>query len=447
MLLIVWLALLEAQAQNRVRKLTFKEAVKIGLEKNLNLNQQENFLVSSQVNKASGLLAMAPNVNISGNAGRNDGNSFNQQQGQVVNGVIDFFGANANASLPLFSGLSNFNAYRQAANQYEAQVQLVKRTNQDVIRNVANQYLTCLLDMKLLEIQNQNQSTQQQQYDQLKELVAAGSRAEVDLINQEFQVRNAELLALRASITLRNDLATLAQILQLDPMIPLQLENPDWDINLADSEVRQMEELSQLALESRGDLAQARFNQKASQFGYQSAKGNYFPSVNLFAQYGSRYNFIKPSANFTPDNRSFSDQFFTDNKQLTYGVTFTIPILGGFQSRNNTVRNKILYENAKLESENAEFTVKSDVLRAHQNYRDARKNYEATSTQLKAARLSFELEGERFRLGVSDIVALTLANQNFVQAQGDFANASFTLMFQKLLINYAAGTLKFEDIP
>lgn len=442
-----WLTLSEIQGQEMARKLTFKEAVKIGLEKNLNLNQQENLLISSQVNKSAGLLAMAPNVNITGNAGRNDGNSFNQQQGQVVNGVIDFFGANANANLPLFNGLSNFNTYRQAANQYEAQVQLVKRTNQDVIRNVANQYLTCLLDMKLLEIQNENQSTQQQQYDQLKEQVAAGSRAEVDLINQEFQVRNAELLALRAGITLRNDLATLAQILQLDPLIPLELENPDWDINLADSEVRAMEELNKVALESRGDLAQARLNQKASQFGYQSARGNYFPSVNLFAQYGSRYNFIKPSANFTPDNRSFSDQFFTDNKQLTYGVTFTIPILGGFQSRNNAVRNKVLYENAKLQTENVEITVKNDVLRAYQNYHDARKNYEAASTQLKAAQLSYTLEGERFRLGASDIVAFTLANQNFIRAQGDFANASYTLMFQKLLINYAAGTLKFEDIP
>ena len=447
MLLIGWFPLSQIQGQEMVRKLTFKEAVKIGLEKNLNLNQQENFLISAQVNKTSGLLAMAPNVNISGNAGRNDGNSFNQQQGQVVNGVIDFFGANANAGLPLFNGLSNFNTYRQAVNQYEAQVQLVKRTNQDVIRNVAFQYLTCLLDMELLEIQNQNQSTQRQQYEQLKEQVAAGSRAEVDLINQEFQVRNAELLALRADITLRNDLATLAQILQIDPMEALQLENPNWDVNLADSEVQQMEELNQLALESRGDLAQAKFNQKASQFGYQSARGNYFPSVNLFAQYGSRYNFIQPSANFTPDNRSFSDQFFTDNKQLTYGVTFFIPIFGGFQSRNTTVRSKILYENAKLESENAEITVKSDVLRAYQSYHDAKKNYEATSIQLKAARLSYELEGERFRLGASDIVAFTLANQNFIRAQGDFASAAYTLMFQKILVNYVAGTLKFEDIP
>jgi len=428
--------------QEPVKTLTFKEAVKIGLEKNLVLNQQENLLIASQVNKTAGILRMAPSVNITGNAGRNDGNSFNQQQGQVVNGVIDFFGANANANMPLFNGFNNFNAYRQASNHYEAQLQLVKRTNQDVIRNVANQYLVCLLDKELNEIQKQNVKTQQQQYDQIKEQVAAGSRAEVDLINQEYQVKNAELLAMRSAFTLRNDLATLSQTLQLDPLTQLEIEDPNWDVNMEDSKVRSIDEISATALEQRSDLAQVRFNEKASQFGYQSAKGTFFPRVGLFAQYGSQYNYIQNAT-----NRSFEQQFRDDNTQLTYGLSFTIPILGGFQNRNNTVANRVAYENSKLQTENTEIQVKSDVLRAYQNYRDARSNYDAASAQLKAAQLSQELEQERYRLGISDIVALTQANQNYVRAQGDFVSARYTLMFQKLLIGYAEGTLNFEDIP
>ncbi|GAB1444719.1 MAG: TolC family protein [Cyclobacteriaceae bacterium] len=428
--------------QDPVKTLTFKEAVKIGLEKNLALNQQENLLIASQVNKTAGLFRMAPSVNITGNAGRNDGNSFNQQQGQVVNGVIDFFGANANANMPLFNGFNNFNAHRQASNQYEAQLQLVKRTNQDVIRNVANQYLICLLDKELHEIQIQNVETQQQQYEQIKEQVAAGSRAEVDLINQEYQVKNAELLAMRSASTLRNDLATLSQTLQLDPLTHLEIQEPGWDVNLEDGEVKSIDETSATALEQRSDLAQARFIEKASQFGYQSSKGTLFPKVGLFAQYGSQYNYIQSAT-----NRSFEQQFRDDNTQLTYGLSFTIPILGAFQNRNTTVANRVAYENSKLQTENTEILVKSDVIRAHQNYRDARSSYDAASAQLKAAQLSQELEQERYRLGISDIVALTLANQNHIRAQGDFVSARYTLMFQKLLISYAEGTLNFEDIP
>jgi outer membrane protein len=107
----------------------------------------------------------------------------------------------------------------------------------------------------------------------------------------------------------------------------------------------------------------------------------------------------------------------------------------------------VAYENSRLQTENTEILVKSDVLRAYQNYRDARTNYDAASSQLKAAQLSQQLEQERYRLGISDIVALTQANQNSVRAQGDFVSARYTLMFQKLLIGYASGTLNFEDIP
>jgi outer membrane protein len=111
------------------------------------------------------------------------------------------------------------------------------------------------------------------------------------------------------------------------------------------------------------------------------------------------------------------------------------------------VRNRIQYENAKLASENTALTVKSDILLAYQNLRDSRAAYEAAESQLEAARVSNSLERERYLLGISDIVALTQANQVLTQAEADMESARYTLIFRKLLINYATGTLKFEDVP
>ncbi len=435
-----------AFAQSAPATLTFKEAVKIGLDRNPALNQEKNNLVTSTVTKTSSLLQLTPSVNINGNAGRNDGNTFNQQQGEVVNGILDFVGANINASMPLFNGFNNVNTYRQSVSQLDAQSQLVNRTAQDVIRNVAAQFLVCLLDQQLLVIQQRNLETQQKQYDQIKEQVAAGSRAEVDLYNQEFQVKNAGLLVLRAANTLRNDKIILAQTIQLDPAVPFELAEPDWDLSTVIEEL-ELNDMYTTALERRGDLASARFSEKASQLGYQAVKGTYFPRISLFAQYGSRYNYIHPTETFSPNNRTFEQQFFEDNLQLTYGMTFTIPIYGGYATRSTVVRNKMTYQNAKINADNTELTVKSDVQRAYQNYYDVRAGYEAAEAQLKAAELTFGLEQERYNLGITDIVSLTQANQNYTRAQSDFASAKYTLLFQKILVNYATGTLKFEDIP
>lgn len=427
-------------------KLTFKEAVKIGLDNNLNLNQQENLLSAAQVAKSAGLLSFGPTININGNAGRNDGNSFNQQQGRVINGVLDFVNTSVDAGMPLFRGLNVLNNYRASSSAYNAQLHFVNRSRQDVIRDISRQYLTCLLDQRLVIINEKTVESQQQLYNQIRAQVDAGSRAEVDLKNQEYQVKNAQLLVVRAKNTLRNDKSLLSQTLQLDPSIGFALEEPAWPID--NTEGVSLDELYKIANERRSDLKSAEDSEKASQFTYAASKSAYFPAVSLFASYGSAYNYVYRSEAI-PDagNRTAEQQFLEDNTQLTYGISFRIPIYNAFQNRANISRNHVAYQNAKLQTENTSLVVKSEVLLAYQNLQDAKVAFEAAQAQLEAAETSNSLENERYNLGISDIVALTLSNQNLTRAQSDFENARYTLMFQNLLINYAVGVLKFEDIP
>src|SRR5690606_39929240 len=105
----------------------------------------------------------------------------------------------------------------RASNLLKAQTSNVKRTEQDVVANVANQYLQVMLDQELLRIAEETYNAQVAVLDQLKEQVRLGARAESDLYTQEAQVSNLRVTALRAKVTLENDKALLAQTLQLDP--------------------------------------------------------------------------------------------------------------------------------------------------------------------------------------------------------------------------------------
>jgi len=246
---------------------------------------------------------------------------------------------------------------------------------------------------------------------------------------------------------LQNDKITLAQTIQLDPQTPFIVAEPSWDVNEADQSVPPLSELQATAKDRRGDLARAEFSQKAAQFSYRANKGIYFPNVSLFAQYGSQYNYIHPTPEFNPSNRTFEQQFLEDNTQLTYGLSFNVPLFTGLATRSNVVRTRMAYENSKLQTENTKITVTGDVLKAYQNYEGAKLSFNSATAQLRAAEIAFSLEKERYSLGISDIVALTLATQNYTKAQGDYASAKYTLMFQRILIDHAVGTLKFEDIP
>jgi len=133
------------------------------------------------------------------------------------------------------------------------------------------------------------------------------------------------------------------------------------------------------------------------------------------------------------------------NVRKQYGFQLSIPIFGGFQNRTTYVQQRANYLNSKVTTRNAEILVKTDVYRAYQNFQLFKQSYSVTVDQQKAAEIANEYEVERYNLGVTNFVDYANANRVLVQAQTDKAQAEYRLLFQKVLVDYAVGTLKPED--
>jgi len=105
-----------------------------------------------------------------------------------------------------------------------------------------------------------------------------------------------------------------------------------------------------------------------------------------------------------------------------------------------------LYDNSQLTRKNLEYQIRNDIVKAVRNFNGAKKAFTVSVDQLKSAEIAFGFETERYNLGVTNFVDFTNANRVFVQAQTDKAQAEYRLVFQKILLEYAAGTLKPENI-
>lgn len=434
-------------AQNVDSTLTFRRAVEIALMNNVTLNQQKNNLSQSQVNRTFRAGQLGPQASINGNVGRSSGNNWIQQEGTVVNAVVYGASASLNISMPIFNGLSGVNSLRQANSQLDAQLAFVKRTSQDVINIVATQYLAVLLDQELLKIAQENGTLQKTIYSQVKTQVELGSRSPVDEYNQQAQVSNAELRIVQAEYALINDKSLLFQSLLIDPTLPIRIQEPSWDINGIALDTIDLQTLIEVAMTNRGDLQQARYTEKASRFGMASSKGNYLPSITANYSNGSAWNQLKGAAPGDSTYRGFNDQFFTDNRRNYIGVGINIPLFSGFQNRVQYVQSKVQYQNNKLFTRSRETIVKGDVVRAYENFESVKKAYSAGVTGLEASTMAYNLEQERFNLGITSFVDFANANRTFIQAQTDMAQAKYRFLFQKIMMDYAVGTLKAEDIP
>jgi outer membrane protein len=426
--------------------LSFREAIDIALKNNVTLAQQRNNLDLTQVNRTFRAGQLGPQVGINANAGQSSGNNWIQQEARLVNATVDAMSASLNINMPIFNGLSGVNTLRQANSQLDAQMAFVKRTTQDVINLVSIQYLAVLMDQELLKIAEENVSLQKTILDQVKTQVSVGSRSPVDEYNQQAQLSNAEVRAVQAELTLINDRAGLFQLLLVDPTYKVRIDEPSWDVNAIALDNLTLDQLVLVALDNRGDLKQAEYTEKASKFGMQAAKGNYLPSINASYSNGSAWNRLK-GVERDSTYRSFNDQFVSDNRRNNIGIGVFIPLFTGFQNRATYYQAKVQYKNNQLFTKNREVLVKGDVVRAYENFASVKKAYTAGVTGLEASQVAYNLEQERFNLGITSFVDFANANRTYIQAQTDMAQAKYRFLFQKIMLDYAIGTLKPEDIP
>jgi len=436
--LLVVISTISLRAQVQVTKLTFEEAVAIGLQRNVILNQQKNQLEATQAQKLNAIGNYMPNLNITGQAQRQEGQQANTTNGNLEDLTTDYLGAQINAGLTVFNGFRNYNNLTQSNNQLMAQGYLIKRSTQDVVSTVANQYLQVLLDQELVRIADENLKTQNTMLEQMKGYEEVGTRAITDVYIQDAQAKTSQVLLIRAKNTLLNDKSMLAQTLQLDPSQPFEVTYPVFAEDLNRYKNMSLDSLIAVAMANRADLKQFDHQVKANKYAYKSALSPALPSITLFGNYGSFY--------YSLIADDFSAQFGTTNPSLSYGANLTIPIFTRFQTRFQRTTFKVQFNNSVLNYQNLEKTVKLDVQRALNNFASALENYDASQAQFQAGELALQTQQESYELGISTQVALAQANQTYVLGAAAKAQAEVTLLFQKVLLEYALGTLQPELI-
>ena len=430
-----------AISQQTKKAITFEEAVKIALQNSVLLNQQKNNIEAVQAQNTSNWAGFAPTLGFQSQAVRVNGNTFNQQQGKVINGTFDQVTGSLNASLNLFSGLNQINKVKQSTSQVDAQAYNIKRTSQDVISLITAAYLQVLLDVELSRIAKENHIALSKQLEQITEQVKVGAKAPVDEYNQDSQTKAAEIRMLQSEINLTNDRALLTQILLQDPSDEYDVVKPAW---LVEVNPNDFQKIFETALQNRADYQRALKNEEAAKYGMKATRGFMMPNLSAFGTVYSAYNHSHGDSTV----RSFENQFTSDNIRKIYGLQLNIPILGGnqpLQNRANYIQQKVIYRNNSIIRSSVEYQVKTDVFRAYQNYSLFAKTFTVSEAQLKAAEYAYQLETERYNLGVSSFVDFINANKNYVQSQTDRAQAEYRMLFQKVLVDYAVGTIKPED--
>lgn len=436
-ILIVLFGLLTGRvnAQDTIR-LSFQEAVQIGLTKNVNYQRLQNQQEVLRIERLNAQLSHLPRINVNSNAFQQVGQQFQQVEGELIvtNQINNSLSGGLNVTLPIFNGIRRINQ-TQAGRFFErAGENEIERGKQEMMFNVAQQYLQILLDEELYKIALENLENQKTQLAQIEGFVEAGLRTLSDQYNQQSEVARLETVALDAKIQWETDLWTLAETLQLEPNQVPELEPVVLDNEESELLQLPLEELYATAQAERSDFRQQQLLENANKRMNAVSRSFMYPQLNAFFNYNTFATSL--------DNRGITEQFTMIYPVRTVGFQLNIPVFNNFDNRAFLARTRMEYKNQQLETYAMERRINQETKLAYENYKAALRRESATSVQLAAAEEAQKAISERFRLGVSNFVDLAQANQQLVTAQSDYAQALFTIYFQEILLRYAMGILQ-----
>jgi outer membrane protein len=253
-------------------------------------------------------------------------------------------------------------------------------------------------------------------------------------LDQEATVSQIEVEVIRAENNLRIDKAIFTQTLLLEPGIEIDAIDPDWGIESILAQNYDLDDLYNQAITHRPDYKQTLADQEAADAGINVANALYYPRLEFFGAIGSRYTSLAPDTDFM-------EQIFESNYVFNYGLELSIPIYQRNQVKTRKVIAKMNLENSKLAEKDLRLMIFREVQTAYLNLEAAKNEYFAAEKQFNAAQEAYNIQKERYEVGVGTLVELSRSTWTLVDGAASRAQARYTLLFQKVILDYYTGLL------
>jgi len=427
------------QAQESINTLTFEEAIKVGLEKNIALRKNVNQLSALSMQETQSKIDFLPSVSANVQAARQDGQQFQLVEDgfEIKNVQANRLSGSLSASVDIFRGLGRLHQIKIANLNYQAQKSAIQRSQQQVVFDIAQQYLQVLLDKKLMEISSNAIQDQKNQLDRIEGFVLTGLRPQADALAQKATLNQLELSFIETENTYLLDKARLAQTLQLDLLEDFEVSNAFASPNTS-LRAYQLSDLFELAIQNRSDLQQLDLQRQATTKNIDLLQSNYLPSLSAFYQYGTQYSSLNSLA--------IKEQIFDLYPNNTIGLNLSIPLFSNYVNKSRVATAQVELANSRLDVEDLKRTIFQDVQNSYLNFKAAVKRVEVSESARNSAQEAYNMQNERYAEGIANLSELSIAQQALITAKANLEQARFTLKFQQTILDFHTGVLQVDEL-
>ena len=416
------------------KKWSLEECVNYAIENNLQV-LQSNFNTKTQDNSLK-IAKREYLPSVSGTLGNTA--SFGQTSDNAGKAIrTDAFSNNTNvgANVLLYNNGRLEKNIRKTEFEVEASKLDLERIKNDISLQIAQQYLSVLLNREITKISESALENADKLYKRAKITTDVGTTPQTILAEAEAALAREKQNVKTAEINTNRSLFALAMLLQLSDYKDFDIQEVPLE-NILDAPLFSAENIISKAYENQPQIKAAEARIKSSEAQTQVTRTAFYPTITANAGLGSSYFYLFNGGNV--QQVGFFEQY-KDNFGQQVGVSANIPIFNKGITRLNVEQSKINEDIAR----NTLLQQKQEILQNVQKAQfDAESNYEnylAAMEAEKSSKLALDFAEKSFAAGRATVYDLNSARNNYANAQGSVAQSKYNYLFSMKLLNFYAG--------
>lgn len=438
---ILLLALLQGMASEAQRQWTLDDCISYAMENNITLQKARLQQQSAMEDLKGSKGALLPTL--SGSTNQSIGYRPWQDSGvtTVTNGQV-----NAKISKSYYNGSYNLNAQWTVwnGNRNVNNVKLSRLTEQQAELNVKEQansiqeriaqiYVQCLYLDEAIKVSQASLQTSTKNEERGQTMVEVGKMSKADLAQLSAQRAADEYAVVEAQSQLATYKLQLKQLLELTGEQEFEVAIPTTTDEQALAGIPALQGVYEQALGSRPEMASTRLSLESSKVSLAIAKAGWLPTLGLSGGVSTSTNSLA--------NNAWDNQMKT-NVNMSAGLSLSIPIFDGWQTRTSVNKARIQQQQAQLDLLDQQKQLYQTIEGLWLDATTNQQKYRAAQTSLKSEQQSYDLLQEKFNLGLVNTVELMNGKDKLLQAQQNLLQAKYmTLLNQQMLKFYAEGTI------
>jgi outer membrane protein len=450
---------------------TLESCIETALQNNITVKQRKLSTQSAQADLFQSKMNMLPAVNAQATNNWNVGFVINPVTNSTeTDATFRNNGFGLNANMTVFNGFQTLNNIRlQQSNVKSGQLD-EETTKNNIALQVSNAFMQVLMNTEIaLSRKLQVEATRAQLVRQQK-MYDLGGVNKTRLLQLKAQLANEELLVVNADNQLAQSYLSLWQSMNVAPDSAQQIVRPELDASKITDEARSSEQVYEAFVQKSPELKAAKERARAAHINTMIARGARSPRLTFGGGLNSFYttqnqrgvgNPILTPVPFGVDVNGnpvfalrgsyasseiipFSTQF-DQNLGRNYGFTLSLPIFNGWQANTGVQKSKINKINADLTEQLAKQDAYRNVNQAYLDFKSALKRYDANEQNLAASKESFEMADAQYTLGNLSINEYLSTKNTYLQAETNFVQAKYELMFRRKVLDFYLGQPLFRN--